>query len=90
MTTVFMTGATGTMGYAGMMEILRYPENYKLKILARPSKKNKELLAPLMEQYKASFLPRTVLAPTYCISCATTWAMATSLATGSSISAHRT
>ena len=41
------------MGYAGMMEILRYPENYKLKILARPSKKNKELLAPLQASYKA-------------------------------------
>ncbi|MBO7408934.1 MAG: NAD(P)-dependent oxidoreductase [Paludibacteraceae bacterium] len=53
MKTVFLTGATGTMGYAGMMEILRYPENYKLKILARPSKKNKELLAPLQASYKA-------------------------------------
>ena len=46
-TIVFLTGATGTMGYAGMTEILRYPERYELRILARPSKKNKELLAPL-------------------------------------------
>ena len=46
-TTVFLTGATGTMGYAGMTEILKYPELYDLRILARPSKKNKELLAPL-------------------------------------------
>lgn len=53
MKTVFLTGATGTMGYAGMMEILRYPERYKLKILARPSQKNKTLLAPLMASYKA-------------------------------------
>ena len=52
-TVVFLTGATGTMGFAGMMEILKYPENYELRILARPSKKNKELLAPLLEQYKA-------------------------------------
>ena len=51
--TVFLTGATGTMGYAGMMEILRYPERYNLRILARPSEKNKKLLAPLMAQYKA-------------------------------------
>ena len=36
-TTVFLTGATGTMGYAGMQEIIRYPENYHLRILARPS-----------------------------------------------------
>ena len=47
---VFLTGATGTMGYAGMQEILRYPENYHLRILARPSKKNKEKLAPLMDK----------------------------------------
>ena len=45
--TIFLTGATGTMGYAGMTEILRYPDNYHLRILARPSAKNKELLAPL-------------------------------------------
>ena len=47
-TTVFLTGATGTMGYAGMTEILRYPDKYELRILARPSKKNKKLLAPLI------------------------------------------
>lgn len=50
-TTVFLTGATGTMGYAGMMEILQRPEQYNLRILARPSKKNKQLLAPLAEKY---------------------------------------
>lgn len=48
--TIFLTGATGTMGYAGMQEILRYPERYTLRILARPSAKNKALLAPLQEQ----------------------------------------
>ena len=46
-TIVFLTGATGTMGFAGMTEILKYPEHYELRILARPSQKNKELLAPL-------------------------------------------
>ncbi len=46
-TIVFLTGATGTMGYAGMTEILQRPDRYELRILARPSKKNKELLAPL-------------------------------------------
>ena len=50
---VFLTGATGTMGHAGMMEILRYQDKYELRILARPSKKNKELLAPLSAQYPA-------------------------------------
>ena len=52
-TTVFLTGATGTMGFAGMMEILKYPEQYDLRILARPSKKNKELLTPLIAKYSA-------------------------------------
>ena len=56
-TTVFLTGATGTMGFAGMMEILKYPENYNLRILARPSKKNKELLAPLTTNHS----PLTVI-----------------------------
>ena len=41
-TIVFLTGATGTMGFAGMTEILKYPDQYELRILARPSKKNKE------------------------------------------------
>ena len=50
-TTVFLTGATGTMGYAGMTEILRYPDKYELRILARPSKKNKALLAPLASNH---------------------------------------
>ena len=50
-TIVFLTGATGTMGFAGMTEILRYPERYELRILARPSKKNKDLLMPLLAQH---------------------------------------
>ena len=41
MTTIFLTGATGTMGQAGMKEILRFPDRYRLRILARPSDKNK-------------------------------------------------
>ncbi|MBO5619886.1 MAG: NAD(P)-dependent oxidoreductase [Paludibacteraceae bacterium] len=51
--TVFLTGATGTMGFAGMQEILKYPNLYNLRILARPSKKNKELLAPLAESHSS-------------------------------------
>ena len=49
-TTVFLTGATGTMGWAGMQEILKYPEQYHLRILARPSAKNKEKLAPYADR----------------------------------------
>ena len=50
-TIVFLTGATGTMGFAGMTEILKYPDKYELRILARPSKKNKELLGPLTNNH---------------------------------------
>ena len=50
-TTVFLTGATGTMGFAGMQEILNRPKQYNLRILARPSQKNKELLTPLSSQH---------------------------------------
>jgi len=34
-----------------MTEILRYPDQYELRILARPSKKNKELLTPIHAQH---------------------------------------
>ena len=49
-TTVFLTGATGTMGFAGMTEILRYPERYDLRILARPSEEQR---AAASHQYSA-------------------------------------
>ena len=51
--TIFLTGGTGTMGHAGMMELLRYPERYDVHVLARPSQKNKAMLEPLMAQYPA-------------------------------------
>ncbi len=50
MTTIFLTGATGTMGQAGMKEILRFPDRYRLRILARPSAKNKKILQPYSSQ----------------------------------------
>ena len=40
------------MGFAGLQELLRYPERYEVRVLARPSKKNKELLGPMSEQYE--------------------------------------
>ena len=46
-TTVFLTGATGTMGWAGLQELLAHKEDYNIRVLARPSNKNKELLGPL-------------------------------------------
>lgn len=44
MKTIFLTGATGTMGWAGVQEIIRYPKQYHLRIIARPSQKNKDKL----------------------------------------------
>lgn len=41
---VFMTGATGVMGSAGLKELLKYPEKYDISVLARPSKKNQKKL----------------------------------------------
>ena len=46
-TTVFLTGATGTMGWAGLQELLAHKEDYNMRVLARPSNKNRELLGPL-------------------------------------------
>lgn len=48
-TTVFLTGATGTMGWQGMMEILKYPDRYRLRVLARPSRTNRKKLRPLQD-----------------------------------------
>lgn len=50
MKTIFLTGATGTMGWAGLKEILRYNDQYKLRILARKSEKNQQKLAPIMDK----------------------------------------
>ena len=47
-----MTGATGTMGWAGLQELLKYPENYDVTILARPSRKNVRKLMPLAGQIR--------------------------------------
>ena len=45
-TKVFLTGATGVMGMAGLDELTRYPERYEITVLARESKKNQKKLKP--------------------------------------------
>lgn len=47
---VFLTGATGVMGMAGLKELVRNPDKYKVTVLARDSKKNHKKLKP----YEAS------------------------------------
>lgn len=42
---VFLTGATGTMGWAGLQELLKHTDKINISILARPSKVNQKKLA---------------------------------------------
>ena len=48
--TVFITGGTGNMGWAAVQEMLKKPNEINIKMLARKSKKNEELLAPLLSK----------------------------------------
>ncbi|MCH5229573.1 MAG: NAD(P)-dependent oxidoreductase [Muribaculaceae bacterium] len=41
-TRIFLTGATGVMGEAALKEFSKYPSNYDITVLVRPSKKNKK------------------------------------------------
>lgn len=43
--TVFLTGGTGNMGWAGFQEIYKKKDRFNIRLLARPSRKNKRLLA---------------------------------------------
>ena len=46
--TVFLTGATGNMGWAGFQELYKRKERFDIRILARDSRKNRKLLAPYL------------------------------------------
>ena len=46
--TVFLTGGTGNMGWAGFQELYARRERFDIRLLARDSKKNRKLLAPYM------------------------------------------
>ncbi|MBQ8052121.1 MAG: NAD(P)-dependent oxidoreductase [Bacteroidaceae bacterium] len=45
--TVFLTGATGTMGTAGLRELLARKEQYDIRVLAMPTKRDRKILAPV-------------------------------------------
>ena len=50
---IFLTGATGVMGSAGLKELMKYPERYEITVLARDTKKNrKKLREPLKQGMK--------------------------------------
>lgn len=47
---VFLTGATGVMGMAGLLELIKQPNKYSVTVLARDSKKNQKKLKPFQEK----------------------------------------
>ena len=49
---IFLTGATGTMGWAGLHELLAHPDRYAVTILARKSPANEKKLAPLADKIR--------------------------------------
>ena len=46
---VFVTGATGGMGFASLKEMLKYSEKKDIVILARDSEKNRNILKSYTE-----------------------------------------
>ena len=43
--TIFLTGATGTMGHAGLLELAQRLDRFQVTLLVRPSQVNKKKLA---------------------------------------------
>lgn len=50
--TIFLTGATGLMGWAGLTELLKETDRFNVVVLARHSKKNIKKLAPIADKIK--------------------------------------
>ena len=46
--TVFLTGATGNMGWAGFQELYKRKDRFNIRLLARDSKKNRKMLENYM------------------------------------------
>ncbi|MCH5241861.1 MAG: NAD(P)-dependent oxidoreductase [Muribaculaceae bacterium] len=49
-TNVFLTGATGVMGMAGLREFMNRPEDYSVTVLARNTKKNHQKLRTFIDK----------------------------------------
>lgn len=49
---IFLTGATGTMGWAGLQELLKRDDLFEVTVLARDSRKNRKLLDSVKDRIK--------------------------------------
>lgn len=49
---IFITGATGTMGWAGLQEFMKRLDRFDITVLARPSDTNRKKLEPYQEKIK--------------------------------------
>lgn len=47
--TIFITGATGVMGFETLREFVRHGDRFRLRLLVRNSKKNRRKLAPYLK-----------------------------------------
>lgn len=47
---IFLTGATGVMGYHGLKELVESPERYEITVLSRDSKTNRMKLSPYIQK----------------------------------------
>ena len=52
--TVFMTGGTGVMGFETLKEFSRRLDRFEIRLLARPSRKNRRKLAPYLKRPEIS------------------------------------
>ena len=52
--TIFLTGATGNMGWAGFKELYARKDRFDIRLLVRDSKKNRKKLAPYMADESVS------------------------------------
>ncbi len=53
---VFLTGATGNMGWAGFRELYKRKDRFDIRILARDSAKNRKMLSPYLSDSSVSII----------------------------------
>ena len=54
--TVALTGASGTMGFQGFLELYKKKDQFNIVLLNRDSKKNREKFAPYMNDPSIRFV----------------------------------